>query len=66
MDLTKTDPDEFLPLRGDTADGTTNHTLKFIATGASFTPEVLHVSIDGEEDISLRKNLSVEGDGRSQ
>ena len=66
MDLAKTNADEFLPLRGDTADGTTNHTLNFIATGASFTSEVLHVYIDGEEDLTLKKNLSAEGDGRSQ
>lgn len=69
MDLIKTDPNEFLPLRGSaSAEAVATHTLNFIATGATHTTETLHVYIDNEEllEEGFPKTLRAETDGRSQ
>ena len=69
MDLTKTDENEYLPLRGsDSAEAVATHTLNFIATGAANTTEILHVYIDNEELVGdgFPKTLRAETDGRSQ
>ena len=69
MDLAKTDPNEYLPLRGSaSAESIATHTLNFIATGASYTTETLHVYIDNDEllDSGFPKTLKAEADGRSQ
>ena len=69
MDLAKTDPNEYLPLRGSaSAEAVATHTLNFIATGASYTTETLHVYIDGDELLNgtFPKILAREADGRSQ
>ena len=69
MDLTKTDENEYLPLRGsDSAEAVATHTLNFIATGATNTTEILHVYIDNEELVGdgFPKTLRAETDGRSQ
>ena len=69
MDLAKTDPNEYLPVRGSaSAEAVATHTLNFIATGATHTTETLHVYIDEEELINniFPKTLAPEADGRSQ
>ena len=61
MDLTKADPDEFLPLKGlNNSDPT--QTIRYIPTGSSNVSETLHVYVDNEEIMT--KVVSSGYDGR--
>lgn len=65
MDLTKVDPDEYLPLRGDVANGIVTQDLRFIPTGSSSAEVYLHVTIDGAETSVTKLTPEVDGKGTS-